>query len=134
MRVVLDTNVVISAIFWPGEARRCLTLWARRRYDLVVTATLLAEYREIALRLAVRRPQVDPEPWLAWIALKARRVEPAPLGKQRSRDRDDDAILACAAGGQAELIVSKDDDLLALGKPFGIEIVTPRRFLALFRG
>jgi predicted nucleic acid-binding protein len=56
-------------------------------------------------------------------------VEPAPLGKQRSRDVKDDPYLACALTAGAKVIVSRDDDLLALQKPFGIQILTPRELL-----
>ena len=56
-------------------------------------------------------------------------VEPAPLGKQRSRDAKDDPYLACALAAGAKIIVSRDDDLLALQKPFGIQIITPRELL-----
>ena len=55
-----------------------------------------------------------------------------PLGKQRSRDADDDLFLGCALACGAKVIVSRDDDLLALEKPFGINIVTPRQFLTRF--
>jgi hypothetical protein len=41
MNVVVDTNVVISAIFWPGESRRCLALWAKRRFHLALTVPVL---------------------------------------------------------------------------------------------
>ena len=133
MNVVADTNVIISAIFWPGESRQCLALWARRRFHLAITLPVFEEYRAIAVRVAKRYPQVDPEPWLRWIERKAKVYEPALLGKQRTRDRDDDPFLACALACGTKLIVSKDDDLLALEKPFGIEIVTPRQLLARFR-
>jgi putative PIN family toxin of toxin-antitoxin system len=132
MNVVVDTNVVVSAIFWPGEARDCLALWARRRFGLVVTVPILEEYAAIARRLARRIRQVDPEPWLRWIERKAKVYEPVPLGKRRSRDPDDDPFLACALASGAKIIVSKDKDLLALEKPFGIEILPPRQFLARF--
>ncbi|HRY51904.1 MAG TPA: hypothetical protein P5186_28055 [Candidatus Paceibacterota bacterium] len=56
-------------------------------------------------------------------------VTPAPLGKQRSRDANDDPYLACALAAEADAIVSRDQDLLALGKPFGIEILAPRALL-----
>jgi len=56
-------------------------------------------------------------------------VEPAPLGKQRSRDAKDDPYLACALAAGAKVIVSRDDDLLTMNKPFGIQIVTPRELL-----
>ena len=60
-------------------------------------------------------------------------VEPAPLGKRRSRDLKDDPYLACALGAGAKLIVTSDRDLLDLEKPFGIKIVTPVELLLLVR-
>ena len=130
MNVVLDTNVVVSAIFWPGESRDCLVAWARRRFDLAVTAPVFAEYCEVAQRLRTKRPQVNPEPWLKWIEGKAKVYEPVPLGKQRSRDAEDDPLLSCALASGAKIIASKDQDLLVLGKPFGVEILTPRQLLS----
>ena len=59
-----------------------------------------------------------------------KKVEPAPVGKQRSRDAQDDPYLACALAARAKFIVSRDDDLLTLEKPFGIQIITPRELLA----
>ena len=132
MNVVVDTNVIISAIFWPGESRRCLTLWAKRRFHLAITVPIFHEYDEVARRVAQRIPEVNPEPWLKWIERKAKVYELAPVGKQRSRDRDDDPFLACALASGARAIISKDRDLLVLEKPFGIEIVAPREFLARF--
>jgi uncharacterized protein len=129
MNVVLDTNVVVSAIFWHGEARRCLTLWAKRRFHLAISSEIFEEYCEIAARLARRVPEVDPKPWLDWIEAKAKVYEPAQLGKQRSCDPEDDPFLACALGSGSKIVVSKDKHLLELDKPFGIEILTPRQFL-----
>jgi predicted nucleic acid-binding protein len=51
------------------------------------------------------------------------------LGKQRSRDVKDDPYLACALGAGAKIIVTRDGDLPALGKPFGIQMITPRELL-----
>ncbi len=133
MNVVVDTNVVISAIFWPGESRQCLALWAKRRFHLALTVPIFAEYAEVARRVGTKIPEVRPEPWLQWIERKAKVYEPAPIGKQRSRDPQDDPFLACALASGAKTIISKDADLLVLEKPFGIEIVTPRQFLARFR-
>ena len=76
----------------------------------------------------------DPTSTIEWHLDRVRRVNPAPLGKQRSRDAKDDPYLACALGAGAKLIVSRDEDQLALGKPFGIEIITPRQLLARLAG
>jgi predicted nucleic acid-binding protein len=57
-------------------------------------------------------------------------VEPSPTGKPRSRDPKDDPILGTAVSAGARLIISLDNDLLVLEKPFGIAILLPRQFLA----
>jgi putative PIN family toxin of toxin-antitoxin system len=126
----MDTNVVVSAAFWPrSEDRRCFVLLARRKCRMAVTEVILDEYRSLAARIGRREcPDKDPAPFLDWIERVALLVEPSPLGKRRSRDVKDDPFLACALACRAEFIVSKDKDLLALKKPFGVEIVTPRDF------
>ena len=72
-------------------------------------------------------------PLFAWLQRKAVYFKPAELGKQRSRDISDDIFLSCALAGGAKMIVSKDNDLLDLGKPFGIEILKPAIFVARFK-
>lgn len=133
MNVVADTNVVISAIFWPGESRQCLVRWAKRQFHLAITVPIFEEYQEVAHRVGRKIPEVNPESWLKWIERKAKVYEPAPTGKQRSRDPDDDPFLACALASGAKTIISKDNDLLVLKKPFGISIITPGQFLDQFR-
>ena len=107
-------------------------LWAERRFHLVITVPIFEEYGEVARRVGRKIPNVNPEPWLKWMERKAKVYEPAPLGRQRSRDPDDDLFLACALASGAKRVVSKDKDLLDMEKPFGIEILTPRAFLAQF--
>jgi len=66
---------------------------------------------------------------LEWYLANVRTVEPAPLGKQCSRDLNDDPILACALGAGANIVTAYDKDLLDMGKPFGIEILKPAELL-----
>ena len=69
--------------------------------------------------------QAQPSGALAWIAAKSVRVEPMPLRGKLSRDAKDNVFVASAAAVQAAFLVTQDRDLLALGKPFGVSIVTP---------
>jgi uncharacterized protein len=132
--VVFDTNTVISAIVWPKSiARRCLAGLAQRQFSIAVSSGLFEEYEAVAAELQPRFPACNSIGALAWLRLKARWVQPAPLGKQRSRDPKDDPVLACAVAAQAKCLVSRDDDLLDLGKPFGIKMITPGAFLAWLR-
>jgi predicted nucleic acid-binding protein len=69
MIVVLDTNVVVSAAFWPkSEDRRCLALLARRKCRMAVTERILREYRALTVRIGRQEcPDKDPLPFLDWI-------------------------------------------------------------------
>jgi len=129
VKVVIDTNVFVSAIYWPKEERRCFALFAKRKFQLAATAEILEEYAEVARRMHAKYAWADPEPWINWLSLKAGLCESSPLGKQRSHDSTDDIFLGCALASGAAVIVSKDKDLLGLGKPFGVEVLTPRQFL-----
>jgi putative PIN family toxin of toxin-antitoxin system len=130
IRAVYDCNVVLSGIGWSGSARKCLKLVAQREVFLFVTEAILAEYESlIPATLADEVPEVDPQPKLAWLRRKAELIEPALLGKRRSRDAKDDIYLAAALAASAAFVVSYDKDLLALEKPFGIEIIRPAEFL-----
>lgn len=134
MTVVFDTNVFVSAaISKIGSSRRCFVLLARRRFQLAVTKQILMEYETAAEELT-RKPGkyhgIKWRPLFHWVHDKAIYFEPLPLGKQRSRDASDDIFLACALASGAKIIVSHDDDLLELKKPFGIEIMKPAIFVA----
>lgn len=132
---VLDCGVLVSAIGWGGHPRACLQLAASGQVRLCVTPDVWAEYdARVPAILAAKRPGVDARPVLDWLLTVAWFVDPAPLGKSRSRDLQDDRYLACALGARAEAIVSNDRDLLDLGKPFGVAILTPIEFLKLVRG
>ena len=132
MNVVLDTGVVVAAIFWQNEPRHCLAAFARRRFRLVVTDSILDEYERVALELkAEENLTLDPVPALAWIQRKAQRVLPILLPWPTCRDPQDDRFLECALAAPAKYLVSRDRDLLVLEKPFGIQVVSPRRFLSL---
>jgi putative PIN family toxin of toxin-antitoxin system len=133
--VVFDCGVLVSAIGWRGNPRRCLGLVAHRQVRLCVTSEIWDEYdRRIPAVLARKRPGVDPRPALDWLLTVGQFVEPAPLRRQRSRDPKDDPYLACALAAGAEAIVTNDRDLLDSGKPFGVSILTPVQFLLRVRG
>jgi putative PIN family toxin of toxin-antitoxin system len=132
---VFDCNMLISAIGWGGNPRACLHLVAAGQVTLCLTPEIWTEYdQRVPEVLADKKPGVDARPMLDWILRTATMVEPAPLGKQRSRDRKDDRYLACALSAGAKLIVTSDRDLLDLEKPFGIKMVTPVELLLRIRG
>lgn len=134
IRAVFDCNVVIAALGWSGNPRRCLDLVYAGQVLLCVTQDVWAEYSEkIPVVLAQKKRAVDMEKELARLIRIVHFVDPAPLGKQRSRDIQDDRYLAAALGARADAIVTNDRDLLDLKRPFGVPILTPIEFIKLVR-
>lgn len=128
---VFDANVLVSGAGWRGEAHLCLVALARRRVRVFTSSWILEEASRISAELhADGILRVDPQTTLHWFSHTAHWVTPAETGKQRSRDAKDDPILGTALAAKARLIVTGDNDLLVLNKPFGIEIIRPRAFLA----
>lgn len=133
--VVFDCGILVSAIGWNGNPRSCLRLVAAGQARLCVTTEVWAEYdTRIPQVLAISKPDVNPRPVLDWLLTVVQFVDATPLGKQRSRDIKDDRYLACALGAGAKVLVSNDQDLLALQKPFGVQTMTPVEFLRQIRG
>ena len=135
MRAVFDANVAAAAVIFRGEAWACLVKLARRQVFAFGTLFTLEETRLTAMELiSHRKARHNAAGALTWYLDMVRQVEPAPLGKQRSRDAKDDPYLAAALAAQARVIVTYDKDLLDLGKPFGIEIARPAQFLRMVKG
>jgi putative PIN family toxin of toxin-antitoxin system len=130
MRVVFDANVVASAVCWNGEPYLCLIKMARRQLFAFTTPETLEETRAVTAEFIRRRhPPHNATARLTWYLEKVKVVESAPVGKQRSRDAADDPYLAAALGARASFLVTFDKDLLVLGKPFGISVITPAQVL-----
>ena len=108
-------------------------LLARRAFASVSTPQLTAEWFDTVQELAKNERRWSNENWLQWVDWVKRKstlVAPAPLRPATiKRDPDDDMVLATALGGRAQYLVTYDNDLLDLEKPFGIACVRPREFL-----
>jgi putative PIN family toxin of toxin-antitoxin system len=135
MRVVFDANVITAGVGWHWEGWLCLVKMARRQVVAFGTEQTLSETRETAFRIINElRPAHNEAGRLTRYLDRVKRVQAAPLGKQRSRDAKDDPYLAAALAASAKVIVSYDKDLLDLEKPFGITIVRPGVFPRMVRG
>ena len=133
MRVVLDTNVFVSAVFFGGHPGRVLAAWRDGVLDVVVTEEIIGEYVRVGERLSERFPGVDLGPALDLIAAVAVLVAPSPLPEPVCRDADDDKFLACALAAEARYVVSGDRDLLAVSPYRGVTVVRPRDFIEKLR-
>jgi putative PIN family toxin of toxin-antitoxin system len=130
VRIVLDTNVVLSALLWRGTPYHLFqTIRRQERAQLFTSAVLLAELAEVLNRpMAARRLALigrSLEEVLADYTLAADVVTPVATPAVIAGDADDDHVIAAAVAAEADLLVSGDRHLLALGTHHGIRIVTP---------
>lgn len=129
MKVVVDTNVVISGVLFGGNPGRVLEAWRDGLIELVVSAEVLDEYRDVGERLEDQFPGVSLSPFLALVVANATIVRPEPLPSSASKDPDDDQFIACAVAGGCDAIISGDRDLLEVSGHGGIDVLTPRQLL-----
>ena len=130
MRVLLDTDVLVSAVLFGGLPRQLLDAALQGRFVLVTGVELLDEFEDVLRgrfgfdRSAARliRAEMDSAAELA----QPRDLPPV------SRDPDDDLVLATAHAGAVEVIVTGDKDLLVLEAHQGVPILTPRQFAERF--
>ena len=134
MRIVLDTNTIVSGVISPGPPRQLVDAVKRGDIELAISPALLAELLEVLGRakFAARLQQADltPAGIVADLRALALIVTPPTVPRVVARDPDDDQVLACAVASSANLIVSGDKrDLLPLQTYQGIPIVSPREAL-----
>jgi putative PIN family toxin of toxin-antitoxin system len=139
VRVVLDTNVWVSAVIKPqGHPVQVVTAWRAHRFEVVISAPLLAELRNVLNRPRIRKhyPITD-EQVVSLLKQIARQAIHVPVGQPRPlcRDPRDDMVLETAIAGNAAYIVSRDEDITRSPdlahqlELHGISVITIRRFL-----
>jgi putative PIN family toxin of toxin-antitoxin system len=129
LRIVIDTNVVISGVFFSGPPYQILKSWRDEKLQLVISDEIFEEYQRAAEILSIQFPEVDLGPILDLIAIKSELVSPPALSERVCDDPDDDKFLACALTGKVKLIVSGDKHLLKVSGYHGIKVIRPKKFV-----
>lgn len=129
MKVVLDTNVVASGLFFSGPPSVILEGVFSGTVTPVMTAEIIEEYVHILVELGRRYPGVDATPLLDEIIRQGEVISPVGLLRPACADPDDDKFFACAVARNAKLIISGDRHLLDASGTFGVEVLTPRAFV-----
>jgi putative PIN family toxin of toxin-antitoxin system len=134
VRVVRDTNVVMSGLCFGGVTSRILEAWNRGGFDWVVSIAVLTEYRRVGLELGARYParRAVVEAFLAAVESRATTVAAAPLRDPVTADPDDDMLFALALAARARTIVSGDHHVRAHDGWRRIAVHTPRSFVDTF--
>ncbi|MEI6806003.1 MAG: putative toxin-antitoxin system toxin component, PIN family [Myxococcaceae bacterium] len=132
MRVVLDTNVIMSGIFWSGPTEKILKLWSQGKFRLLISLSVFDEYKEIVQRLSQKYELKSADSILHDIFLGSELVEPNEESVPDCEDIDDIMFLELAVAGKADYLVSGDKHLLRVKEYKGGKIVKPSDFISLF--
>jgi putative PIN family toxin of toxin-antitoxin system len=127
MKIVVDTNVLISGVFFGGFPRKILSMIVGEQLTAVATAEIVDEYEEI-VREMIDRKQGHLNRNLLTPLIKALEIIEPVTKVELSRDPDDDKFLGCARDARALYIVSGDKDLLVLKQFENIQILTAKEF------
>ena|SRR5574344_535088 len=131
MKIVLDTNVLVSGIFWGGVPEKILELAMSGEVEIYATEEILNEYFRIIERIGKKDKDLCSQ-WKMLLIQIVKIVEPVKRIKL-CRDPKDDMFLECAVSSGSEYIVSGDDDLLSLKMVDDVRIVTAKRYLEMKR-
>ena len=122
-RLVIDTNVLVSAFVGHGKPRR-LVSELLRKHQVIVSPQLLAELADVLSREKVGASQYQIGRFVSLVARSASIVTPLSIPGSVPEDPDDEVILGTALRGHATHIVTGDRHLLNLGTFRGIRLVT----------
>jgi putative PIN family toxin of toxin-antitoxin system len=130
-RVVLDTSVIISRFLCPQSVPGQAVERAKTQATLLVSEETIAELLAVLSRPKFAK-YVDPgdASAIAQAIAGIAEIVSVTATVAACRDPDDDKFLALAISGRARVIVTGDDDLLALHPFHGIAIVTPKQFVS----
>jgi hypothetical protein len=136
LRAVLDTNVFVSGLMGVNSPpRQIVDAWLGGRFTLVTSLYLVDElahvltYPRIAERIRLSESEVNT---ILAALLSQAEMTPGELALPGvARDQKDEAVVACSVEGEADYIVSGDENLLVLDVYKDIKIVTPRQFMSI---
>ena len=136
MRVVLDTNVLVSALLFGGVASELVALWQKSDITILLSRNILEEYFQV---LAYPKFELSKEEireiiegeLLPFVQI----IKPRIRLKVVKRDSSDDKFLECAVAGKASVLIYGDKELLRLGRNYhAIQILSPSQFLKEYFG
>lgn len=130
IKLVLDTNVFMSGIFWSGPPAKILDAWQERKIKIITSPSILDEYVRVGEILAKKYTGVDIAPFIDLVTIYGELFSPLKLKEPVSQDPDDDKFIATALAAKCKLIVSGDKDLLNVSGYANIEILKPGKFVS----
>jgi len=132
MRIVLDTNVFISAIFFSGPPAQILQSWKEKKFQIVLSQEIIEEYQRVAESLSEKYQALDISPLLELLTINGLIVETEGFEVSACDDPDDNKFIECALAGKSKIIVNGDKHRLKLSGFRTIKVHNPREFVDMY--
>ena len=129
MNVILDTNVLVSGIFFKGPPFQILLAWKNKKFKLITTHAILEEYKRVINELSEQFPTVKVSGIIENIAINSVFSLSIILSEPICSDIDDDKLFSAAIASKTKIIISGDKHLLDKSGYAGIMVVKPIDFL-----
>lgn len=135
LKLVLDTNTIISAFFWEGNEAELFRKIEQRKAKLYITSEIIKEIEEVIKRSkfneVMRKANLTPDQIIQKIVSLSHLVIAPKLNIKICRDEKDNKFLECAESAKVDYLISGDEDLLSLKEYKGTPIVRTGRILQL---
>ena len=128
MKVVLDTNIFISGIFWKGSSNRIITHWKEGKFTLITSLEAVSEIIKVLKDFKIKLSEDIIKEWIDLIVRNSIIVEPKEKIAIVKDDPKDNIFIETAVAGNVDYIISQDNHLLKLKEFRGIKIITPEEF------
>src|SRR3989344_6812345 len=125
MKVVLDTNIFISGIFWKGSSNRIIANWKEGKFTLVTSLEAVSEIIKVLKDFKIKLSDEIIKEWVDLIVRNSMIVEPKEKIEAVKDDPKDNIFIETTVAGNADYVVSQDKHLLKLKDFRGIKIITP---------
>lgn len=132
MKIVLDTNVFISGIFFSGPPTQILRAWKNKRLQIILSQDILIEYQRVAESLTLQYPSIDILPIIELVTVHGQFVDTKNVDITVCEDPDDNKFIECAIASDTKIIVSGDKHLLKIKGFKGIKVHKPREFVEIY--
>jgi putative PIN family toxin of toxin-antitoxin system len=129
VKIVLDTNVFISGVFFSGPPSIILQAWRDSKIQIILSEEILEEYQRVAEELSSKFPAVDIDRIIELLTIYGEVFETKGISVSVCEDPNDNKFIECAIASNSKLIVSGDRHLLNITGYQDISVLKPRDFI-----
>ena len=131
MKIVLDTNIFISGIFWRGSSNKVILNWKEGKFTLIASLGTISEITKVLKDFKIRLPDEMIRDWIGLIVRNSIIVEPKEKISIVKDDPKDNIFIETAVAGNADYIITQDNHLLKLKEFRRVKVITPEEFNTL---